>query len=98
MGCYQPSNMSAKRSSVVYPFRIWSSILLACLFTNVWAQTKRAIMPRDCVNVKYLLDGADLNTSIKISPDGSQVAYLVKAPDIESNQNYVELHLAQLSG
>jgi dipeptidyl aminopeptidase/acylaminoacyl peptidase len=82
----------------MYPLRIVCLIVLACTVKTVKAQEKRAITPGDCVKVKYLLDGADLNTAIRISPDGKKVAYLVKAPDIESNHNYIELHLVRLNG
>src|SRR6266853_3483431 len=59
---------------------------------SVWAaaQQKRAVTPRDCVAVRYLPDRW-AGSSLEIDPTGAYVAYLVKEPHVESNQNLISL-------
>jgi len=60
------------------------------------AQSKRAIVPSDCVTVRYLADGGP-HKAIEINPQGTRVAYLVKAPNISTNENEFELYIKDLS-
>lgn len=58
------------------------------------AQAKRPVTPRDCVSVRDLLpDNVTWRSALKISPDGRQVAYLVKSPNLATNQNDIELYV-----
>lgn len=61
------------------------------------AQQKRAIRPSDCVTVRHLQhDDSTFRSTIKISPDGSRVAYLVRSPNLIKNQNEIELYVRTL--
>jgi dipeptidyl aminopeptidase/acylaminoacyl peptidase len=62
------------------------------------AEAKRPIVPSDCVTARFLLHNNSFVASIQISPDGSRVAYLVKAPNLATNQNDVELYVVPISG
>ena len=59
-------------------------------------QSKRAIVPGDCVTVRYLMDGG-VYRPIQINPQGTRVAYLVKVPDLRTNTNEVQLFVKNLS-
>src|SRR6266404_3375363 len=72
---------------------------VAVLIVGPWssAQQKRAITPRDCVTVRDLqLDESTFRSTIKISPDGSRVAYTVKSPNLTTNENEIELYVRKL--
>jgi Prolyl oligopeptidase family len=60
------------------------------------ADGKRPIEPADCVKTRYLLDNGT-HVSIQIDPTGSRVAYMIKEPDIESNQNNILVYVKYLS-
>jgi dipeptidyl aminopeptidase/acylaminoacyl peptidase len=63
------------------------------------AQHKRAITPRDCVTVRDLLhDDSSWRSTIKISPDGTRVAYPVRSPNLATNENDIELYVRKLPG
>lgn len=54
------------------------------------------IDPRDCVMVRYPLLDSSFRSSIQINPQGNRVAYLVKSPNLQTNQNDIELYVRRL--
>jgi len=61
------------------------------------AQGRRLITAKDCVTVRDLqFDESTWRSSILISPDSSRVAYLVKTPNLSTNENEIELYLRKL--
>ncbi len=61
------------------------------------AQEKRGITPCDCVTVRDLQhDDSTWRSTIKISPDGSRIAYPVKSPNLKTNENDIELYVRNL--
>jgi dipeptidyl aminopeptidase/acylaminoacyl peptidase len=65
--------------------------------TSVTAEAKRAIVPSDCVTVRSVLRNDSYVPSIQISPDRRHIAYLVKAPNLATNQNDIELYIMRIS-
>jgi hypothetical protein len=64
----------------------WASALLA--------QPTRAIVPSDCVSIRDLLhDDVSWHSSIQISPDGRHIAYPVRAPNLATNENDIEVYV-----
>jgi dipeptidyl aminopeptidase/acylaminoacyl peptidase len=59
------------------------------------AQVKRPVTPADCVRTKYLLN-EDGSSAIKINGQGSKIAYLVKSPNLDTNENDVALYVGSL--
>jgi dipeptidyl aminopeptidase/acylaminoacyl peptidase len=58
---------------------------------------QRPITARDCVTVRDLQhDDSTFRSTIKISPDGSQVAYPVKSPNLKTNENEIALYVRKL--
>jgi dipeptidyl aminopeptidase/acylaminoacyl peptidase len=55
------------------------------------ASQLRPITVQDCVRTRRVMD-----QEVKISPDGSLVAYVVKAPDMVSNRNDYRLYVRDL--
>ena len=60
-------------------------------------QATRPVTASDCVKVHYLYRdyGAP---SITVNPQGTYAAYLVKAPNLDTNQNDIELYVRALPG
>jgi dipeptidyl aminopeptidase/acylaminoacyl peptidase len=54
-------------------------------------ETQRPITVEDCVRTKRIIDG-----EVKIAPDGSQFAYIVKAPNTATNRNNHRLYVRDL--
>lgn len=63
----------------------WMMLAATHLFGG---QGSRPVTPADCVQVRYIVDG-----SITFSPDGTRVAYLVKAPNLATNENDLLLYV-----
>ena len=78
------------------------SMNLLLLLVFVWgagqAAEKRMLAPRDCVQVRYIVrDGdAGLYGAIKINPQGTRVAYLVKSPDLSTNRDDLGLYVKDI--
>ena len=62
----------------------------------VYSQSKRAITAEDCVNVRYL-NPDDLTGAIRMNPQGTQVAYVVKTPHLAENRNDDQIYVKDLS-
>src|SRR6266702_2596718 len=61
------------------------------------AQLKRPIAPSDCVTVHYLKDDYP-HSSIQVNPQGTLFAYVVKSPNLQTNQNDISLYVRPMSG
>jgi dipeptidyl aminopeptidase/acylaminoacyl peptidase len=73
-------------------------VFLAIFSSSMAAQEMRSVTARDCVGVRDLqFDESSFRSTIKISPDGSRVAYLVRSPNIAKNENETELYVRSLS-
>ena len=73
--------------------RIMSVFSLAMVFSiRAGASQERLITVQDCVRTRRIVD-----QEVQISPDGSRVAYVVKAPDIASNRNDYRLYVRDLA-
>jgi dipeptidyl aminopeptidase/acylaminoacyl peptidase len=53
------------------------------------------VTPRDCATVRYVLRDVPRH-SIQLNPQGTYVAYLVKSPNLATNQNDIELFVHRL--
>jgi dipeptidyl aminopeptidase/acylaminoacyl peptidase len=62
----------------------------------VYSQSKRAITAEDCVNVRYL-NPDDLTGAIRMNLEGTQVAYVVKTPNLAENRNDDQLYIKDLT-
>jgi dipeptidyl aminopeptidase/acylaminoacyl peptidase len=75
-------------------------LIATLLFEAVsgFAQAKRALQPSDCVGVRYLVAGDEalFRSSIQINAQGSSFVYLVKAPDLNANDNKVEMYIRRM--
>ena len=79
-------------------FLALASILAPSVFyKGVLAQNRRAIVPRDCVTVRYLFSDNSGQPSIRLNPKASRVAYLVKSPNLSLNRNDIQLYVRDLS-
>ena len=79
------------------------NIALLCLlngggFLSGHAQVKRPVTARDCVTVRYLVTENSGQQSIRLNPQSTRVAYLVKSPDLASNENNVDLYVKNVGG
>ncbi len=75
------------------------SYLSACALicaARMAAESKQPITARTCVEVRYLLEDDSLRNPIQINPQGTQAAYLIKSPDIATNENDIDLYVAPL--
>ncbi len=73
---------------------VWAVHLL--FFASLSAQTKRPITARDCVTVRNLTWEEWCCSPIRISPDESRVAYLVRSPNLDTNENEISLYVRKL--
>jgi dipeptidyl aminopeptidase/acylaminoacyl peptidase len=62
------------------------------LSISMLAQEKKSVTVEDCVGVQRIAWG-----EAKISPDGKQIAYLIKAPNLKTNQNDYQLWVRGVS-
>lgn len=70
---------------------------LLSIATCMLGQTRPLVTARDCVQTRYLLN-ENGEPNLKINGQGTRIAYLVKAPNLESNDNEIELYVRSLSG
>jgi dipeptidyl aminopeptidase/acylaminoacyl peptidase len=72
-------------------------LFLAAYSASMVAQEKRPVTARDCVAMRDLqFDESSFRSTLKISPDGSRVAYLVRSSNFEKNENETELYVRTL--
>jgi hypothetical protein len=60
------------------------------------AQSKRAITPEDCVTVRYLNDDT-IYSALQVNLQGTRLAYVVKNPNLQSNNNDIQLFVQDLT-
>jgi dipeptidyl aminopeptidase/acylaminoacyl peptidase len=62
----------------------------------VHAEERRSIQPSDCVTVRYLKDDSP-HASIQVTPQGTRFAFLVKTPNLQTNNNDISLYVRPMS-
>jgi dipeptidyl aminopeptidase/acylaminoacyl peptidase len=73
------------------------TLLFIAAVATVSAQAKHLVTARDCVETKYLLD-RDGETALRINPQGDRIAYMVKSPNLRTNDNDVSVYVRTLNG
>jgi dipeptidyl aminopeptidase/acylaminoacyl peptidase len=66
-------------------------LLLTSVSSEMAGADLRPITVEDCVKTKRIV-----NQEVQVSPDGSRVAYVVKAPDLNANRNDYQLRVRDL--
>lgn len=74
-----------------------AALLTMAAAAVVLGQQMRPVTARDCVTTRYLLDGWH-HSPIKINPQGTKVAYLVKSPNLDVNRNDIQLYVRDITG
>ena len=74
------------------PLAASAALMIMLGAASLPAQPMRPVTASDCVTTKYLLDGWH-HSPIRINPQGTRVAYLVKSPNLETNKNDIELDM-----
>ena len=69
-----------------------ATLVLLIVFDGIGAEQRRPMTVEDCVRTRRIVE-----REVQISPDGSQVAYLVKAPDLAENRNAYQLYVRNLA-
>jgi dipeptidyl aminopeptidase/acylaminoacyl peptidase len=73
-------------------YRKLATIIPAILLASTLAAgERRPITVRDCVETRRIVEG-----EVKISPDGSYAAYVVKSPQVVTNRNVYELYVRDM--
>lgn len=77
----------------------YATLFLLSIFasTGGFAQNRRAIVPQDCVTVRYLYTDNSGQPAIRLNPQSSLVAYLVKSPNLAGNRNDIQLYVKDLT-
>lgn len=70
-------------------------LISSCL--SLLAQSKRVLTATDCVEVHYLPSDDPYRSSIVINPQGDEVAYLLKEPNLRTNENDIALYIRPLT-
>ena len=74
-------------------------VLILCSAHLLRATTKHLLTPEACTAMRYLsADELTDRSVLEFSPDGSQLAYLVQAPDLGANNNNEELYIVPVDG
>jgi len=68
-----------------------TGILMSSLATRAMPAQKRSLTVEDCVRTRRIMD-----QELAVSPDGTRIAYVVKAPDVANNRNVFRLYLRVL--
>lgn len=75
---------------------ILAAILLPAII--VGSEHKHPITVEDCVRTRRILsEGLGQPLPIELSPDGLHLAYIVKAPNVETNRNDYQLYVRDLN-
>lgn len=92
---------SRRRSAIQFPARERGRLILGILICALVAASAagrtatrevRPISVAECVGTRRVVDG-----EVQISPDGSRVAYVVKAPNAVANRNDYRLYVRSLN-
>src|SRR3984957_8182666 len=67
------------------------ALLVSLVAGQIDAAALRPITVEDCVRTRRIV-----YHEVRLSPDGSEVAYVVKAPNLETNRNDFELYVRDL--
>jgi dipeptidyl aminopeptidase/acylaminoacyl peptidase len=76
---------------------VLASAAVAVVTCPLSAQQKRPITVGDCVTARDLqFDESTFRSTIKISPDGSRAVFPIKSPNLQTNENEIELHVREV--
>ncbi len=70
--------------------------LMLMVLHGLGAKQNRPITVEDCVRTRRILLADDLSSPVQLSPDGTRVAYVVKAPNVVTNRNDYQLYIRDL--
>jgi dipeptidyl aminopeptidase/acylaminoacyl peptidase len=74
----------------------WQRVVCAAAFVTTAAlanaQVRQPMTPETCTSMRYLA------SELKLSPDGTRVAYVLQVPDIETNDNEETLYVSAVNG
>src|SRR5258708_3545158 len=70
-------------------------IVLLCAGDALPAADKRPLTVEDAVSTRRIFTNT-INSEVLLSPNGTQVAFIVKAPDLETNSNNYQLYVRNL--
>lgn len=75
------------------------ALLTLCSASSLRATSKQSLTPEACTAMRYLTAG-DVTDSppFQISPDGTQLAYVLQVPDVQANDNKEELYVTGMDG
>jgi dipeptidyl aminopeptidase/acylaminoacyl peptidase len=74
------------------------ALVLSTLNAGLAEEFKRAIEPSDCVTVRRLLRDNSQRVPIQINPQGTRVAYLVRSPNLDTNEIDSQVYVKELNG
>jgi dipeptidyl aminopeptidase/acylaminoacyl peptidase len=74
-----------------------STAICAVIISVAFGEEKRAITPSDCITVRYLEKDWSQRSAIQINPQDTLFAYLVRSPNIATNENEIALYVEKLS-
>jgi dipeptidyl aminopeptidase/acylaminoacyl peptidase len=77
-------------------YRVYCVCVALCLVPAHGTCQQRPVTAADCVTVRHFLQD-DFRSSIRLNAQGTAVAYLVQAPNLETNENDVTLEIQSLS-
>lgn len=69
--------------------------LIGVISGALYAQNERNVTASDCVQVKYLVHDS-LRMGLVVNQQGDRVAYLVKAPNLATNENDIQVYVATI--
>jgi dipeptidyl aminopeptidase/acylaminoacyl peptidase len=76
----------------------WFVAFITCLSVSPCrAQQLRTVEPSDCVTVRYLLHDESLRSPLQVNGQSTMAAYLVKSPDIRTNENNIDLFVVDIA-
>jgi dipeptidyl aminopeptidase/acylaminoacyl peptidase len=74
-------------------------LLVIATASELNAQDKQLLTPRDCTSIEYLAsDDHSRQPTLQTSPDGLKLAYVVQVPDIAANHNETSLYVTDIHG
>ena len=75
---------------------IFLAVIVLCVGPGMFAADKRPLTVEDAVSTRRIAVGI-IRNEVVLSPNGLEVAYIVKAPDIQKNSNNYELYVRDVT-
>src|SRR5262245_15822046 len=76
--------------------RILTGVVLLCFGQALLARDKLLLTVEDAVSTRRIAQDT-IRREVALSPDGTRLAYIVKAPDLQSDTNNYELYVRDLA-